>query len=140
PLPRSSRPRPAPARPAPAQPRPDLARPPRLRPAPDPAPRRRPPGPKAAGEALDGETLMLGPVPAWRLPVHQRGAATGAAARAADGSDESAPVRRGLAPRAVPVRNGATSALFARGSNGSRPAGEDGPAPAEEGPDEAARG
>lgn len=132
--PRPSRPRPAPARPAPAHPRPDEAGLPRLRPAPDPAPRRRPPAvPTAIGEALDGETLLLGPVPAWRLPVHQRTTTTGI--DAARGDEPSVPPDVILSARA---RGGVAAALFTRGGRGPRPVGADEPARAERGPDDAA--
>lgn len=71
--------------------------------------------PAAMGEALDGETLMLGPVPAWRLPVHQRGEAdAGAAARLPGG-----------APSATRTRGAMTAAFFTRGGKGSRPPGQD---------------
>lgn len=101
--------RPAPPKVAPPQatmPRatpPKAGTPPRRGPVADPA-RRRPPPPKT-GEALDGETLQLGPVPAWKLPVPTR---NGAPAQAAPGPNGT--------PRA---RMGGT-ALFARTREGRR--------------------
>jgi len=99
-------PRPAPARPAVAQSRSGPVAPPRGRPpvaVPTPAlPRRHPKPPGAVGEALDGETLQLGPVPAWKLPVRAGGKAHGPAR----------PDNAGTARRAT--------ALFARAGNGGR--------------------
>jgi hypothetical protein len=89
-------------------------------------------GPAPTPEALDGETLMLGPVPAWRLPVHQRGAPLGTGApmvtdvRSATRPDE--PVARpGVAPS---MRPQVASALFPRGD--SRPTAEEVPPRAQE--------
>ncbi|MBX6751739.1 MAG: hypothetical protein IRY85_19135 [Micromonosporaceae bacterium] len=158
PVPQPSRPRPASARPG--HPRADEAGPPRLRAAPDPAPRRRPPvptakpatakgpAPTAVGEALEGETLMLGPVPAWRLPVHQRGVPTAADTRPAAPADEPSargvtlsitPAPGGVTPSTARPRGVLTAALFTRGGHGPRPseapaaaptAAEDGAEPA----------
>jgi hypothetical protein len=99
----------------------------------------------AKGEALDGETLMLGPVPAWRLPVYQRGTPTRVDTRPVRGEESG---RRGAVPGAAPPgsgapspapplggapnatrpRGGVTAALFTRGGHGSHPPGGDDPA------------
>jgi hypothetical protein len=106
-------------------------------------------------EALDGETLMLGPVPAWRLPVHQGGPAPGIDAPRVVRGDESvvrgdesvvrgdesvvrgdeASVRRGVAPSTARARRDVVVALFPRGH---RPPRDDDPTRAEDGPPEAA--
>ena len=87
------------------------------------------------GEALDGETLMLGPVPAWRLPVHQGAPAPGIDAPRTARGDEVC-VRRVGAPSAARARGEVVAALFPRA--GHRPTREDDPARAEDGPPEAA--
>jgi len=90
-----------------------------------------PPVPTPMAEALDGETLLLGPVPAWRLPVSQRiPTAVALDAPRAVPADE-APTLPGVTAGAVPTRGETVRFSYA----GPRPPAEDGPPRPDAGPD-----